>query len=129
MKCSEILKSALRLLNEKGDEEENDDYAERAPYILASMFSEAASADKNFRTANGGPKQPSFSHTYAELGSDFPLSDRFTNAAVFYLASMLIIDENDELSDSFYDKYCDSIASIISETPAISGKTKNVYYF
>ena len=127
MTCSEILKSALRLLNEKGDEGDHEDYAERTPYILASMFSEASSADKNFRAANGGSKQPSFSHTYADLDGDFPLSDRFASAAVFYLASMLIIDENDELSDSFYDKYCDSLASIISETPAISGKTKNVY--
>ena len=111
MKCTEILKKALHLLNEKGGAEENDDYAERAPYILSAMFSEAARLDQNYRAANKLEEQPTFS----------------TNAAAFYLASLLIVDENDELSDSFYDKYCDSMASISSETCGKAEKIKNVY--
>ena len=66
MKCKEILKSALRLLNERGEEDENGDYAERAPYILSAMFSEAAKLDKNYRIVNSLGEQPPFSSTYTE---------------------------------------------------------------
>lgn len=127
MKCKEILKKALRLLNEAAELEEDGDFAERAPYILSSMFSEAARLDRDYRTANGEKSQISFSTIYTELDSEFPLCDRFTNAATFYLASMLIVDENDELSDTFYDKYCDSMASISSELMGKAEKIKNVY--
>ena len=127
MKCSNIFKSALRLLNEKGAEPDQEEFSERAPYILSAMFSEAARADKNYREAHSLGAQGSFSPTYTELTEDFPLSDRFASAAAFYLASLLIIDENEVLSDTFYEKYCDSMASIVSETPASLTKTKNVY--
>ena len=127
MKCKEILKKALRLLNECGESDENGDFAERSTYILSTMFSEAARLDKNYRAANGGGTQPPFSPIYTELDKEFPLCDRFASAATFYLASILIIDENEELSDSFYDKYCNSMASISSELIGQAEKIKNVY--
>jgi hypothetical protein len=127
MKCSEIFKSALKFLNEKGAEDENGDYAERAPYIIAAMCSEAAATDRRYRLANALPSQNDFSRTFISLDSSFPLSDRFSSAACFYLASLLIIDENEELADDFYEKYCDSISAISSEIPYSSGSTVNVY--
>lgn len=105
-------------MNEKGAADENQDYAERAPYILSAMFSESSKTDKNYRSVNSLSKQGSFNPTYTALTAEFPLSDRFVSAAVFYLAALLIIDENDDLSDSFYDKYCDSISSIVAEISA-----------
>jgi hypothetical protein len=117
-------------LNEKGAADENEDYAERAPYILSAMFSESSKADKNYRAVNGLTAQKSFNPTYTDLTAEFPLCDRFVSAATFYLASLLIIDENDDLSDTFYDKYCDSISSIVAETsasPAVIEQTLNVY--
>ena len=127
MKCTEILKRALRLLNEKGGADENDDYAERSPYILSSMFAEAARLDRNYRIANGLEAQPTISSVYTELDSSFPLCDRFASTAAFYLAAMLIVDDNADLSDTFYDKYCDSMASISSELTGKAEKIKNVY--
>jgi len=130
MKCTEIFNGALRLLNEKGAADENQDYAERAPYILSAMFSECSKTDKKYRTANGLTKQGSFNSIYTDLTAEFPLCSRFNGAAIFYLASLLIIDENDELSDSFYDKYCDSISAIVAEIPdpqATVEQTLNVY--
>ena len=127
MKCKDIFKSALRLLNEKGAEDELGDFVERAPYILSAMFSASARLDKAYRAAFGLGEQEAFSPTYAELDSTFPLCDRFASAAAFYLASLLIVDENDDLSDNFFDKYCDSMASISSEIPAEAEKIRNVY--
>ena len=127
MKCNDIFKSALRLLNEKGAEDETGEFADRAPYILSSMFSEAARTDRHYREANGIDGVVSFNPTYTELSEDFPLSDRFSSAATFYLASLLIIDENEALSDTFYEKYCDSMSAIASEITASVAKIKNVY--
>ena len=114
MKCNAVFKSALRLLKAKGIEDKFGDFIERAPYILSAMFSEAARADKNYRTANGLENQPRFSSTHSELSEDFPLCDCFSKAAAFYLAALLIIDEDVDLSDDFYEKYCDSMAAIVS---------------
>ena len=130
MKCTEIFKGALKLLNEKGEAEDNPDYAERAPYILSAMFSESAKTDIKYRAANNLSAQGKFNPTYTNLTDEFPLCDRFSGAAMFYLAALLIIDENDDLSDTFYDKYCDSISSIASELPvksAVIEQTLNVY--
>ena len=133
MTCLDIFKSALRLLNEIGDEDNNGDYAERAPYILSSMFSNAASIDKKYRAANGLEEQPAFSPVYTELTADFPLCDRFASSAAFYLASLLIIDANEQLSDSFFERFCDGMAAISAEIPSASPTmwslegTKNVY--
>jgi len=127
MKCNDIFKSALKLLNEKGAEDENGDYTDRAPYIIAAMCSEVATTDKRYRLANGLTAQTDFSRTFISLDSGFPLCDRFSSAACFYLASLLIIDENEDLADDFYEKYCDSISSIVSEIPYMTGSTVNVY--
>ena len=127
MKCNDIFKSTLRLLNEKGAEDENEDYAERAPYILAAMFSEAARIDKLYREANSLEEQPVFSTIHVQLSEDFPLSDRFAGSAAFYLASLLIIEANEELADFFYEKYCDGMSAISSSIPATVCKIKNVY--
>ena len=130
MKCKDIFKSALRLLNEKGEETGNEDYAERAPYILASMFSEAATLDKKYRAAFKLESQPFFNPAYNVLTSIFPLCDRFAAPAAFYLASLLIIDANEALSDAFYERFCDGMATISTEIPpsmATVESIKNVY--
>lgn len=114
MKCSAILKNALRLLKAKGIEDGLGDFAERAPYILSAMFSEAARIDKRYRAANNLENQPRFSPTHSELDEEFPLCDCFSKSAAFYLAALLIIDDDSELSDAFYEKYCDSMSSIAS---------------
>ena len=35
----------------------------------------------------------------------------------FYLAAMLVIDYDEELSDKLYDRYCDSVSVISSAIP------------
>ena len=50
-------------------------------------------------------------------------------AAEFYLASMLLIDENSELSDTLYDRFCSAVATITSEIPAVVEKIKDKYFF
>jgi hypothetical protein len=112
MTGNDLLKSATALVCERLDGESEQDYAERAPYILAAFCSLASEIDKRLRIVDSLEEQPRFSHVCLSLEADFPLCDRLAPAATIYLAAMLVIGENDELSDSLYDKYCDAIASI-----------------
>ena len=64
---------------------------------------------------------------FLPLEDDFPCADRFASAAALYLAAMLIIDENIELSDKLFDRYCDIMATIHSEIPAKIEKIAQKY--
>ena len=113
MTCKSIYDAALRLLCEV--EENASDYEDRAGYILATFCTEASAIDNRYRAQNGeGPLLP-FAKLFVELESDFPLSDVFLPAAEYYLAAMLAIDENEELSDRYFAKYTDSMTSILQE--------------
>ena len=125
MICREIAMGASRLLGNTYDEPL--DFETRSSFILAAMASETAYLDKQFREANGLDPQPEFDYSFINLDLDFPLSDRFISAAKFYLASLLIIDTNEELSDLFFERYCDSVCSISNSIPAKLEKTSNVY--
>ena len=59
--------------------------------------------------------------------AEFPLSPRFAHAAAYYLASMLIADENPELADTLFDRFSDAMATIRASVPATKGKIRNVY--
>ena len=108
----DIYKNALSLIGERINGAVSDDYEERAEYILPAFFCVAKSTDKKLRKIEGKENQPSFNPVHTPLDNEFPLSDSFVSTAALYLAAMLVIDENSELSDTLYDKYCDNIASI-----------------
>ncbi|MBP3314985.1 MAG: hypothetical protein J6M03_04095 [Clostridia bacterium] len=110
----QIYQSALGLIGELNDPMLCEDYEERAPYILASFCSLASEIDKKLRIIDSLDAGPSFSHVCLSLDAAFPLCDRLSPAASLYLAAMLVLGEDDGLSDSLYDKYCDAISSIAS---------------
>ena len=105
----------------------NDLTIYRSPFIMPTFYCEVASIDKKYREAFGLPPQPEFNPTYAELTSEFPFCERFVSAAIFYLSSFLVVDVNEELADTMYERYCDSICSIIKSIPTKSERTSNVY--
>ena len=127
MKNRDIYTSALRLIGEYPDAEVNSDYEERASYLLAAFCTEAAQVDKAYREANELEMPTESDCVYLPLESDFPCADRFANAASMYLAAMLVIDENIELSDKLFERYCDIMATIHSEIPAKIEKIAQKY--
>ena len=118
MKNRDIYISALHLIGEKADSEENCDYEERAPYLLSAFCTEAEATEKAYREYKTLGDPPEIDNVCIPLDLDFPRVDRFCRAATLYLAAMLIIDENPELSDKLFDKYCCAMATIQSEIPA-----------
>ena len=118
MKCFEVYKHALSLISESPESGLNDDYKERAQYLLASWCTELAGMDSEFRISSGKPQGLPFSNVIIELEYDFPLCERFAPAAAYFLASMLVAEENPDFSDKLYARYTDAISSLAQEIPA-----------
>ena len=127
MKNKDIYSNALSLLAQDITGEENSDFEERAPYIIANFCREVFELDKLVRSILGLTVKKEFTSVQLPLDSEFPLLDRFAAVGATYLAAMLIIDEDSELSDRLYDIYCDSMASLQSAIPAVIEKITDRY--
>lgn len=127
MKNRDIYLSALCHIGETDSTETNEDYEERAPYLIAAFCTESAETDTAYRIENCLEPRGEMNCVCIPLEADFPCADRFISAAISYLAAMLIIDENPELSDKFFDRYCDIMATIQSEIPARIEKIAQKY--
>ena len=123
----DIFHSALRLIGEDPSANENEDYEDRAPYLLAVFCTESAETDSAYRETNDLTPHTDVSNVCLDLDSPFPYADRFTTAAALYLAAMLVIDENMELSDKLFDRFCNTMATIQSEIPARIEKIAQKY--
>ena len=93
------------------------DIDEKFPYIIASFCSNTATLDRAFRKLNGFAEQPAFSEYVLEQDQVFPLSERFIYPCIMYVSSMVLIDIDEKMSDSFYDKYVSLISLITKEIP------------
>lgn len=127
MLCNDLLTAALKLLGEVGEANDNPDYAERAPYIIASFVGEACEVDEKYRLAHGLEKADPSERVYIPLDEEFPLSERLASPCVFYLASILISDESPELSEGYYDRYCDSLSAICASLPTLKESITDAY--
>lgn len=124
-----IYEAALALLAENKNMGESDDYEESAPYIIAAFCCDAAESDRKYRRAYGLSAPQKVNDVYLSLDAEFPCCERFNTAAVMYVAAMLIIDDNTELSDNFFDKYSDTMSDICFELPAAVERVSNRYGF
>ncbi len=119
MTAQEILEAAIALACEDPtDKDANADYAERAPYLLASFLTQCAPLDRRYRRAHTLGDGSAFDGASFALDNVFPLSSAFAPAAIYYLAAMLVLDENEAMSDRFFALYSDTLASIQSTLPA-----------
>ena len=108
----EIYEGALRLLSESLEEGENEDYKDRASYLIAAFCCETEELEASIRRRLGLESRPTFNPVWVSLDDEFPSLDRLAVAACLYVAAMLILDDDPERSDKLYDRYCDSLASI-----------------
>jgi len=113
MTYRDIYKAALRLLGETETNGDTSDYEDRATYLLATFCTEQSATDNRYRMANGQGARPAFAKVTVELDGYFPLSDIFLPIAEYYLAAMLVMDENDVLSDRYFARYTDVLTSLL----------------
>ena len=103
------------------------DIDEKFPFALASVCSNLATIDKEYRKMKEFENQPFFSEYTVEVDEEFPLSDRFVFPAIMYVSSMVLIDVDEKKSDDYYDKYASSVSQIISELHFDTGTTVEKY--
>ena len=99
----------------------NEDYHARAPYLLAAFVTQYAKLDGDYRKVNGMEKKviPTDAATI-EVDDEFPLCDVFAPAAIYHLAAGLVIDENEEMSDKFFDRYINAILEVRKNLPSLA---------
>ena len=127
IKCNSIYKSALKLLDDSGLLESCDDMEERATFLIATFCEEVRELDSSYRFAHGLSKHSDIERVSIGMDEDLPVCSRFVPAASYSVAAMLIIDENPELSDKLFERYCDSISSISMSLPCRTDRIVNVY--
>ncbi len=128
----EIYENALRLIGEGLTNGDCEDYEERAPYLIASFCSLVKNLDKIIRKAESLQNQEAFNPVFLSLEKKFPMCETLAGAAALYVAAMLVIDEDAALSDSLYDKYCDTISSFQQIKATVAAHCESIvdkYFF
>jgi hypothetical protein len=128
LKNRDIYESALRILAQSAAAGENTDFEERAPYLIASFCADTLELNRHLCEAAGKSPLAGFEKVWISLEENFPLIDRLAPIACLYLAAMLILDEDGEISDKLYARYCDKITEIWQEIPAVIEKIKEKYF-
>lgn len=127
MKNRDIYETAIHLIAQPMEDERLEDYAVRAPYLLGGFLYENSHLDASYRQFCGLEPHGFIGAIYADLDNDFPFAERFSTPAGYYLAAMLVIDEDGELSDRLFAMFCDSISQISKEIPGASESITNIY--
>ncbi len=96
-----------------------EDYVTRGQFILAGFVVKYASLDAAWRESHGmDAKAIDTNIASVSPRDEFPLCDVFAPVAINYLASCLVIDENEGMSDKFFDRYITGVMDIRSTLPA-----------
>ncbi|MBR3893679.1 MAG: hypothetical protein IKJ35_00880 [Clostridia bacterium] len=127
MTLREITNAAIALVCEEPESVDTQDYKDRAAFILPTFCGHCAAIDDRYRSANAMEKKATFSSTYMDLEETFPLSAIFIAPATYYLAAMLTVDENEEMSDRFFALYTDSVASVEAGLAAVAEQISDRY--
>ena len=116
----DLTKSALAVICEDASTSFGiEDYNTRAQFLLATFLTQYAPLDGVYREAHGlEPKEIYTAMVTVDPEDNFPLCEVFIPAAIQYLASALVVDENEEMSDKFFDRYINLILEIRKTLPA-----------
>ena len=125
---SDIYRNALIHIGASPNSNAYGDYIERAPYIIANFCSAHKALDERIRKAEGLEPTSYFSPVFVFIEAEFPLCEKLVAPAVFYLAAMLVIDDDPELSDKLYERYCDTITEATMNYPCQNEKIGNKYF-
>lgn len=118
----DIYKAALGLASERQASTQNTDYEERACFLLPVVCARCARLDSFWRIANDQAPHSLPESCSWSLDADFPLSAPFASPASALLASLLVLEENPELSASL-SGLCSALLEELSR--AIPWQTEN----
>lgn len=119
MKYFELIENAVALVCEDPASDTTDDYYERAAYILGTFVSQSAEYDNRYRITKGEDTVTHAITLFVDSERDFALSDVFIPIAVHYLAAMLVLEENEEMSEKFFSLYTDGLSSLLASLSTV----------
>jgi hypothetical protein len=123
----EIYDAALALLAEE-QYEDCGDYEARAPYLLAAFVNECREVSGFYRAAHGERGSMEEGLVMLDLDGEFPLHNRLSSAAAFYLAALLVEGEDEALSDRLFAHYAESVSHISEQgCSGVSAGIRDVY--
>jgi len=125
----DIYNNALGIIGQSIDSADISDYEERAPYLIAAFCCIAKKLDKDIRKSEGLEAQSTFSPVYLALDGNFPLCETFSTTAALHVAAMLIADESEDLSDKIYERYCDSMSTLMASSTYSNEEIVEKYFF
>ena len=125
----DILNSAIAAVCENvANTSAVEDYFTRGEFLLASFVTQYARLDGYYRKAHKMEAKAIETDMIAvDPEEDFPLCDVFIPVSVHYVAAGLVIDENEEMSDKFFDRYINGILEIRNAIPAEQGAIVDRY--
>ena len=127
MTYRELFDGAVRMVAEGGADGDVTDYEERAAYLLATICHQCEPLDRVYRNATGEDTSSLEIEVCVSMEDAFPLSNAFAPAVTYYLAAMLVLDENEDMSDTLFSHYANALASIRDSLPAATEKILNRY--
>ena len=129
MTNQEIYDAAIRLVCETSAANANEDYKDRATYLISAVCHRYAPLDVLYRQAHGLPKQKLPEINTYPLPTLFPLSDTFAPSVSMAVASLLVLDENAKMSEQLMNWADTAIAEIQKSIPFTKEKIQSAYSF
>ena len=126
MRNRDIYALSLALLGEAGNAESTADYEERAGYLLSAYCSEVREIAERMSISRGERAEYD-DPLFRPLDHDFPYDASLASPGAYYLAAMLILDEDPDLSDRLFSRYCDAVSRIASSLPMQSEEIRDRY--
>ncbi len=129
MTNQEIYDSALRLASEVPDPDANEDYEDRAPYLIAAVCHRYADLDVTYRQAHGLEEQKILDINCFPLPTLFPLCTVFSPAVSLAVAGMLVLEENPQMSERLLQIADSTVKGIQQSLPYTKEKILSHYVF
>ena len=129
MSNQEIYDAALRLIGETSNLDFNEDYRDRAPYLISAVCHRYAALDALYRQAHGLDKQKLLEINNYPLPTLFPLSDAFAPPVSMEVAGLLVLAENPKMSEHLTSWASNSIAELQRSIPFKKEKIQSAYAF
>lgn len=126
MNCRNIFNCAAALIAEDPYDENNEDLLIRSVNIINTFIYNTYDVGNLYemRVLN------QFERHYREvenIDDTFPLCDDIAGICIYYLAAMLINNENTELSGKFYNEYKTMLNNIVDKIPADIQSISDIY--
>ena len=122
----DILMSATAMLSENWMEIP-EDYQDRATYLIGQFYLQCEDLDTRYRKAHGIKKDYTIGAVYSFLDDEFLFVNALAPAAIYYLAAMLAMDENEVLGDKLFALYADEVSKVEASLPFVKEKITEVY--